>query len=85
MTERQDEHIDRLRWQCRRGMLEVDLLLNRFLDAGYGELTDAQKSAFGDLLEYPDQILLEWLMGRQRPVDGRLAHVVDRVRDAFAP
>ena len=66
-------------------MLEVDLLLNRFLDAGYGDLTDAQKSAFVSLLEYPDQILLEWLMGRQRPVDRGLAHVVDRVRDAFAP
>ena len=85
MTERPDEHTERLRWQCRRGMLEVDLLLNRFLDAGYGDLTDAQKSAFVSLLEYPDQILLEWLMGRQRPVDRGLAHVVDRVRDAFAP
>ncbi len=85
MTERQDEQVDRLRWQCRRGMLEVDLLLNRFLDAGYGDLTDGQKVAFVKLLEYPDQILLEWLMGRQRPVDGGLAHVVDRVRDAFAP
>ncbi len=66
-------------------MLEVDLLLNRFLDVGYGDLTDAQKSVFGDLLEYPDQILLEWLMGRQRPADGGLAYVVDRIRDAFAP
>ena len=74
-----------MRWQCRRGMLEVDLLLNQFLDAGYGDLTDAQKAVFVKLLEYPDQILLEWLMGRQRPVDGGLAHVVDRVRDAFAP
>ena len=66
-------------------MLEVDLLLNRFLDFGYGDLTAAQKAVFTDLLEYPDQILVEWLMGRQRPVDGMLADVVDRVRDAFAP
>ena len=44
-------------------MLEVDLLLNQFLDAGYGDLTDAQKAVFVKLLEYPDQILLEWLMG----------------------
>ncbi len=66
-------------------MLEVDLLLNRFLDEGYGTLTDGQKRVFAELLEYPDQILVEWLMGRQRPVDGRLAHVIDRVRDAFKP
>ena len=66
-------------------MLEIDLLLNRFLDVGYVKLTEAQKAAFAHLLEYPDQILVEWLMGRQRPVDGKLASVVDRVRDASAP
>lgn len=76
---------DRVRWQCRRGMLEVDLLLNRFLDRGYGRLSDEDKRCFGALLEYPDQILLEWLMGRERPVDPQLAHVVDRVRDTFKP
>ena len=85
MTEHREEQPERLRWQCRRGMLEVDLLLNRFLDQGYGKLTNAEKLVFAELLEYPDQILVEWLMGRQRPEDGRLAHVVDLVRDAFEP
>jgi antitoxin CptB len=77
--------MDRVRWQCRRGMLEVDLLLNRFLDRGYGQLSDEDRRRFAALLEYPDPILLEWLMGRERPVDPQLAHVVDRVRDAFKP
>ena len=85
MTDHPEEQPERLRWQCRRGMLEVDLLLNRFLDEGYGTLTHAQKLVFTDLLAYPDQVLVEWLMGRQRPVDRKLAHVVDRVRNAFKP
>jgi len=75
----------RLRWQCRRGMLEVDLLLNSFLDGPYASLSDADKGRFDALLEYPDQVLLEWLMGRERPVDPELAHVVDRIRDTFEP
>ncbi len=85
MTEPRDPQLERLRWQCRRGMLEVDLLLKRFLDAGFSSLDQAQKSAFADLLEYPDHVLVEWLMGRQRPSDERLAHVVDCIRDAPAP
>ncbi len=78
-------NIQRVRWKCRRGMLEVDLLLNRFLDGGYSTLSAEDRACFDSLLEYPDQILLEWLMGRERPTDSRLAHVVDRVRNAFKP
>lgn len=75
----------RLRWQCRRGMLEVDLLLNGFLDRAYVSLSDADKDYFAALLEYPDQVLMEWLMGRERPADPDLAHVVEHIRDTFEP
>ena len=72
--------MDRLRWQCRRGMLELDLLLQGFLDGGYRALSTADKEAFRRLLEYPDQVLLEWMMGRERPVDKEIASVVERIR-----
>ncbi len=85
MKEPEDEQLERLRWQCRRGMLEVDLLLNRFLQTGYAQLTDEDKRRFVSLLEYPDQVLLAWLMGRERPVDGGVARVVDRIRNTFTP
>ena len=85
MREPDYDQLDRLRWQCRRGMLEVDLLLNRFLETVYPTLTGQDKQLFANLLEYPDQVLLEWLMGRERPLDGRLARVVDRIRDTFTP
>ena len=85
MMEPEDQQLERLRWQCRRGMLEVDLLLNRFLESEYGELTDEEKRRFVSLLEYPDQVLLEWLMGREKPADGGVAHVVDKIRNAFTP
>ena len=85
MNEPEDEQLERLRWQCRRGMLEVDLLLNRFLQTGYAQLTDEDKRRFVILLEYPDQVLLAWLMGRERPVDGGVARVVDRIRNTFTP
>lgn len=70
----------RLAWQCRRGMLELDLLLQAFLDDQYDALTLDERRAFECLLNYPDQLLLEYAMGRLLPADPALAHVVIRLR-----
>lgn len=72
----------RLAWQCRRGMLELDLLLQDFLDEHYDGLTAAEQHSFELLLTYPDQLLLEYAMGRRLPADPALAHVVTRLRAA---
>jgi len=76
--------VDRLRWQCRRGMLELDLLLEAFLDAGYDGLDEPDKKAFVDLLGQPDQLLLDWLIGHARPEDREVGRLVDIVRARVA-
>jgi len=75
-----DSEFSRLKWGCRRGMLELDLMLAGFLDRHFNELTQEEINIFNDLLLYPDQTLYEYLMGRMIPTDGALAHVVDRIR-----
>ena len=45
-----EKEIERLRWQCRRGMLELDLLLNRFLESAYADLSVQQRTDFVRLL-----------------------------------
>jgi antitoxin CptB len=72
----------RLRWKCRRGMLELDLLLRDFLDSGYAQLTAPERACFDQLLDYPDALLLEWLMGRIRPTDKDVVQLIDRIRTA---
>ena len=72
--------INRLRWQCRRGMRELDLLLLQFLDSGYAELDANAAHTFNRLLDCPDALLLEWLLGRQLPSDKEVADVVQRIR-----
>lgn len=52
----------RLRWKCRRGMLELDRLLMNFLNLGYNSLTLKDKALFEDLLGHSDQNLLTWLL-----------------------
>lgn len=76
--------LNRLRWQCRRGMRELDLLLLQFLGSGYADLDDAAALAFNRLLDCPDALLLEWLLGRQLPSDKDVADVVQRIRRAAA-
>ena len=74
----------RMRWNCRRGMLELDLLLRDFLDNGYRDLDEAGQQLFDRMLDYPDAVLLEWLMGRIRPTDKDVAQIVDNIRSATA-
>ena len=70
----------RLRWQCRRGMRELDLLLLRFVEQGYDRLDDAGQRCFERLLCQQDQLLLAWLMGQQQPADTATARLVAQLR-----
>lgn len=74
----------RLRWGCRRGMRELDLLLLGFLDRGYAAQPPHVRAAFARLLREPDPLLLEWLLGRCTPREPELAHVVSEIRRTAA-
>lgn len=72
---------NRLVWACRRGMLELDLLLNKFLKGAYEGLEDADKALFARLLGCQDPELFQWLLGSEVPVDPDLASMVKRIRE----
>ena len=59
--------LDRIRWRCRRGLLELDLVLEGFLERGYGRLDAGQRRLFNELLEQPDNDLLDLALGRSEP------------------
>lgn len=73
-------HRARLYWQCRRGMLELDIVLQAFLDHRYDHAAASEQLAFETLLSYPDPLLLEYIMGRMMPTDPALSYVVSRLR-----
>ncbi len=75
----------RLRWQCRRGMRELDELLQGFLERGYPQLNAAQRLTFERLLATQDNLLLEYFMGRGLPRDSDVADVVAKIRHAARP
>lgn len=74
-----DEEARRLRWQCRRGMLELDQILMPFLDYGYRQLDQARRADFTHLLSQQDQDLSNWFMSRAIPDDPRLHDLVRHI------
>lgn len=72
----------RLAWQCRRGMLELDLLLRGFLDNGYAQLDESGRDAFEKLLKTQDQTLFEYFMQNKLPKDRDLIDVITQIRRA---
>ncbi len=68
-----------LRWRCRRGMLELDVLLGGFLERRYRELTEAQLEALVEMLRVEDDQLWDWLRGHTRPPEQRIAEIVELI------
>ncbi len=69
----------RLRWRCRRGMKELDVLLLGYLEQHYPHTSAAERQAFADLLELPDPQLWSYLSGREPPADEQLAALIERI------
>ena len=74
--------LNRLRWRCRRGLLENDLILTRYLDARGGEISAEEVAALDRLLDLPDDELWDLIAGRSEPADAGLLPLVAQLRSA---
>ena len=61
------KEIERLRWRCRRGLLELDIVLGRFIEQHYEGLDEVQLAAFDMLLDMPDTELWDMITGKVAP------------------
>ncbi|MCF8170885.1 MAG: succinate dehydrogenase assembly factor 2 [Candidatus Methylopumilus sp.] len=68
MSQLTDMDRTRLRWRARRGLLENDLMLTKYLDTYESDLTDVDVSALTQLFELGDNELLDLLLARLEPV-----------------
>ena len=69
----------RLKWACRRGMLELDVLLQPFVEEAFHDLADQDQETFERLLTCDDPDLFAWFMGHQQCDDPALAHMVSTI------
>lgn len=68
-----------LRWQCRRGMKELDFLLVRYLDHHFSAAPASERQNFATLLHVEDDQLWAWVLGRSHPEDAELDALVQRI------
>ena len=76
------ERLNRIRWRCRRGLLENDIVLTRFLDARGTALSEDDVASLDRLLDLTDNELWDLIAGRQEPQDLQVMPLLQQLRAA---
>lgn len=76
-----EAELRRLRWRCRRGMRELDRLLERWLEREWARSPESERGVFLQLLDCEDDRLWRWFMGFEHADDAALDLLVQRIRD----
>ena len=66
----------RIRWDCRRGMLELDIVLAQFMEQNFERLTPHEVEAFKDLLAYSDPDLWGLIQSNESSVNDNVTKVL---------
>ncbi|MEY3183198.1 MAG: YgfY [Pseudomonadota bacterium] len=74
------DRLSTLRWQCRRGMLELDVILGRFLESTFSQLSPNQQDQFATMLTLDDPTLYAWLMGSELPTSVDMQEIVQLLK-----
>ncbi len=75
------ENNAKLRWRCRRGMLELDAILQPFFDGYFDKLSPAQQVTFATMLECTDPELYNWFIGSEIPNTVELQELVTLIKN----
>jgi antitoxin CptB len=70
----------RLLWRCRRGMKELDVLLERYVRSRLPEASSEERRALTGLLDLPDPLLADYLLGHATAIEPALANLVAAIR-----
>lgn len=77
--------IAHLRWLCRRGMKELDLLMRSYLDHCYSSASEADQNAFKLILQMPDPELYDLILDRKASDDSDINRVIVALRERLSP
>ena len=77
-----DQEQSRLLWRCRRGIREMDIVLQAFLNGSYDSLSDVDKNTFSKLLDEADLDILNWIMGKDTPESNDFKKIITLIRQS---
>ena len=76
------ERVKKLRWQSRRGMKELDVLFEAFFEKQAGPLLDGAWPQLESLLGQEDDVLFDWVSGRDLPADPAVLALINTLKNA---
>ena len=76
--------MSRLRWRCRRGTKELDIVMNRYLQERYETASAEEQASFNALLDIEDPIIFDWLMDKTQAEDANLKALVEILKGIMA-
>ena len=71
---------NQLVWRCRRGIRELDVLFDRFLNKDYATLSSVEQADFQRLLDVQDPVIMDWLLGRYSSDDPGLEQIIKKLQ-----
>ncbi|MDO9012769.1 MAG: succinate dehydrogenase assembly factor 2 [Gallionella sp.] len=72
--------LQRVRWRCRRGLLELDIILGRFVETHYARLSESERQTFEQFLDMADNPLWDMISGRKEAVSDAQAVLLEKIR-----
>ena len=74
------KELERVRWRARRGLLELDIVLGRFIENSYLTLKEEERLAFDAMLDMPDNPLWDMIAGRQEAAHDEWQTLLEKIR-----
>ncbi len=75
-----DPDVKRMRWRCRRGLLELDIVLGRFVEQHYANLEEDERRVFDAFLDMPDNSLWDMIGGKLEATLGEHQALLEKIR-----
>jgi antitoxin CptB len=80
MLDKNEENAKRLRWKCRRGMLELDVLFSQFFEKKFSDLSVEEQQLFDIFLDESDPELFAWLLGHEKPEGAKYLSLIKTIQ-----
>lgn len=78
----ESHELKRVLWRSRRGLLELDIVISRFIEANYAQLDENERRAFEVLLDMPDNPLWDMIAGKCDAANGDQQALLEKIRAA---
>ena len=72
-----------VRWLCRRGMKELDIVITRYFERDYDSLSALEQISFKEFLQVEDPEIFAWVMGRSTPENENHLVFINRLQNMF--